>query len=154
PESLRAVIMRALSPDPRRRFPDGAALARALAAKEPGGSKKGPHLAAAAAVVALVFGAAALLHSSPPPPTLPAPPSPRPHEAKAPTVAELLALARERDKVGDMDGEMPLVARVLELDAKTPEGLYRRGIVKANRNDDAGAIEDANRSIELDPRLF
>jgi serine/threonine protein kinase/predicted TPR repeat methyltransferase len=158
PAPLRAIIARALAADPRRRFADGAALARALAAsKDPGETRRRPTLAIAGALVLILLGAAAFLVLRPSAPTsvhVSAPTPPPPSPPRSTTVAELLALAREKDKKGDMDGEMALVAKVLELDPKNPEGLYRRGIVKANRNDDQGALDDANRALELDPRLF
>ena len=160
PAPLRAVIARALAADPRKRFADGAAFARALAASTKPGERR-PYRAVAGAVVTLLLVGTAVffLRPSPAPPSqAPSPPSAGPPASppsppKAAGIPELLALAREKENTGDVDGEMALVARVLELDPKNAEAWYRHGVVRINKGDQQGASEDATKAVELDPHL-
>jgi hypothetical protein len=74
PGWLVAVLERALERAPERRFADGAAVARALAARSPG--RRGPALVALACVPIAIAAALALRAGNAPPPDRPAPATP------------------------------------------------------------------------------
>jgi regulator of sirC expression with transglutaminase-like and TPR domain len=164
PPWLRAVIERALSRDPRARFPDGASLARALAAGKPPTRGRWPQ---ALAVGSLLLGVGVCLvvsgRTPDPAPHIPSRPAPRAAPREAPPVApsrpepaDALAWTdrgRTREQAGDHDGAIADATRAIELEPGLLAAWDLRATAHGERGDPADAIADATHAIELDPRL-
>ncbi len=167
PAWLIAVIERSLAPSPRDRFPDGLALARALAGER---SRRGraPLVAAVAGLALLVTGLVLAL----------APDREREARAlvargieksgardwkgaiadftlalgRAPDLA--IAWARRAEARGesfDFEGELADAKKALELDPKLALAWRSRGDARGNKGDLDGEIQDESRALELDP---
>ncbi len=126
PAELAFAIEKALARDPAARFRDGLALAAALEGKGTT-ARRAPRLLVAGLGLAVLggLGAARRARARPAPPAPPSPPPTR------------------RDPA-------PVVSR-----GPNPEALkvLRRAVEKMGKNDNDGALADANRAIELDPKL-
>ena len=156
PAFFAAAIARALAPDPTRRFPDGAAFARALDAPP------SRPLAPVAAGAALAFaGALAGVAWSLWPQPAPAPPAPHASPAlpapepappsRRPEAEALLARAVELSHAGDLGGASATTTKAIEADPKFPDAFLERGAVRTALGDLDGAIADFSRAIELAP---
>jgi tetratricopeptide (TPR) repeat protein len=161
PPWLVAVIRRALAPDPRARFADGGALARALGAR---GAKEGDRgrrsialLAAGTALGGVLLGV--VLGRSGPRATPPAgpPPAPRPSAPEtrppAPATATLVERTSEAIGRGDWDAAVAAATRAIELDPSLAVAWGNRGLARGQKGDRDGEISDVTRALELDPRL-
>src|SRR5262249_6723644 len=127
-----------LARDPRERFQDGAALARALDAGRRSTGRR--WLVVAGVSLALVLGSVALAARprpvAPPPPTAPRPPAAPPRVAPPPP--------RDPDPPRLEEGDGPTSAAA----------LGERALRKLLSRDPAGAREDATRAIGLEPDLY
>jgi serine/threonine protein kinase/regulator of sirC expression with transglutaminase-like and TPR domain len=163
PAWLEAVVLRALSFDPNRRFADGAAFARALEGASQARSR-GPLLLAGALVGAVALGAALLLGRGIPPSSAPPespapsqkPPAPPPGtdmSAETRRKAAVEALERGLDDLskGRIDEAIADFDRVIELEPGAPAGWTHRGKARATKGD-PGALADFDKAVELGPR--
>ncbi len=163
PAGLEAIVRRALAPDPSERFADGAALARALGARDGkpaarrGARRLGTPLALGAAVGVgvllagiVAFGRATPRHEAPAP-SAGAPSSSRPPRSDPRAAGALAAMARgvERTKKGDWDGAVDDCTRAIELDPALSSAWENRGFARSKRGDRDGALADCSRAIEL-----
>ncbi len=163
--SLVAAIDKALHPNPRRRFPDCAAFARALD-KDFVAPRRSLALPLVGGVLLLGLagaGGAFLWTSGPPRPVPPvAPPPPGPNQATAATPgssAAALKTARRTElldkganalALGKLDDSIAYASAAIELDPLDAVAWQMRGVAKGSKGDPEGAIEDLNRAIELD----
>jgi tetratricopeptide (TPR) repeat protein len=160
PGWLREVVTRALAPDPRARFADGGALARALDA---GGGKRAPRrgltaaLALGVTVAAVLLVAVAFALSAGPrevSPRGPAAPAPRPPEPRSPGPAHALSRrALEKARARDLDGAIADATQAIELDPKDTLAWTTRAAARDDKGDSDGAIDDYTRALELVPEL-
>jgi tetratricopeptide (TPR) repeat protein len=164
PPWLELVLARALARDPRARFEDAGALARALEGSLPRSRPK--LLLLAAALLALVGAAAALLSTRapglpPPAPTLPAPTSPAP-AARAPTptppttdpkaeALELVARGASEYTAGRVEVAEDAFTRAIELDPRLEMAWANRSVTRRSRGDLDGSLADAQKAVELEP---
>jgi tetratricopeptide (TPR) repeat protein len=131
PPALEAIVRRALATDPRRRFADGASLARALREFTPRRSRL-PRLGLALVVPILLVVRMAW----------------REH-----TVAGLREAALEKHRASRWADEIEDLSRLIELEPNDAWAWAQRGAAR-NRADDLDAsIADATKAIELDPGL-
>ncbi len=164
PRWLTAVVERALSTDPDRRFADAGELRAAL---ERGGSGRGrTGLVAAAALLLLAGGGVAVglamrRDGGTPAPTAPTPETSVPLIPAKPAAplntseAESLEeRARGLLEKGDNEGALELAERAVALAPKRAQAYSRRGSVRISLGDTAGALADYDRAIELDPSFF
>ena len=141
PRELQAVLARALARRPGDRFPDGTALARALATFEkprPGRSRSA--LLALLAVLAIIIAVAIV-----------ATVSWRRERSRA------LEAATERARLKivacDWDGAIAESTAALELDPRCGLAFCQRGTARMSKGDPAGALADMDRAVELLPRF-
>ncbi len=181
PDWLQQLLRRALAPDPRRRFPDGAALARAL--RERGRSARGPAraLVAGTAAGALLLGGTLLALGTatartparpaptvlpapadlPAPPALPVPPAPpllatsplAPPSASPALARSLLEQGREKYGRRDLDGAIADFSRAIELEPTLASAWEGRSVALWAKGDLDGGIANANRTIEIEPEF-
>ncbi|MBI3726312.1 protein kinase, partial [bacterium] len=161
PAWVERAIERALARDPRARFEDAGAFARALREGAPRRARWASAalgavllLAAGVGLGALIFGPssnAAPTGTAPLPPpatttTKPAPPRVDPVKALLDKGAALLAKT-------DNDGAIAAFTKALELDPKCSQAFAGRGDARVRKwGEWDKAIEDLTRAIELDPR--
>jgi serine/threonine protein kinase/Flp pilus assembly protein TadD len=165
PPWLEAVIRRALASDPRARFADGAALARALGTQgavggPPSGAKENSRrafllrLAAGVAAGVLLLGVLVTLPGR-------SGAKPDPHGGKSepriptPTLSVEELVVRSRDKIlsHDWDGAIADATTAIELAPGYAPAWANRGSARANKGDLDASIADSTRAIELDPRI-
>ncbi len=155
PPWLEAVLVRALAREPRDRFADGAALARALRTRAPKSARPGRllvALVAGGALGALVLGA--VLRPRDRPVQKAEAPPPRPAPPRATNVAaarDLVELGGEKARHGDIDGGIADLSKAIELDPGLAIAWVDRGSARRRKGDRDGAIADLTRGIELDP---
>ena len=179
PAWLDEVCLRALQPDPRRRFASAAALREALTWRAPagaGGRTLLLPLLLGAVLVGGGGGAALALRAARPPapgegrppgsrPAAPAPqagassPAPTPlGPQRAPTPAEreeaarLLARARELRDAGDLPATLEQLDAALRITPDDPDMLFGRAVTRESLGDLGGARRDVERAIELRPQ--
>ncbi len=140
PAWLGEVLRRALARDPRARFADGAALARALEARGAKGVARSRRRALLVAGALLVPGAllvAALVPRTRAPGTDPA--------------QRLADLARDKANRGDLQGAVADCSKAIELDPGLAIAWSRRAWARGKGGDRAGEIVDLNEALRLDP---
>ncbi len=54
---------------------------------------------------------------------------------------------------GDLDGALAAFNHALDLDPRSPDALYNRGLTKAQQDDSDGAISDFSQALQVDPKL-
>ena len=166
PAWLEEVVRRALAADPRARFADGAALARALGARKASRTAASRRRRVLAALVpGVLLGAAVLAAAFVPGRPAPAAPAPiarelvkkeTPPVEPGPVSLSPRALVEQAgEKVGrdDVEGAIADCSRAIELDPGLAQAWAQRGAVRYRKGDWDGAIADATRAIELDPGL-
>ena len=176
PPWLATALARALTVDPRERFPDGGSFARALG--QHGGKDRRPGafvpLALGAALGAVSLGGAWLalgrkpVTAAPPPappPARPAPPSPsppglapapatpKPDPARRRQAEELDRAAERKADRDDYDGVVADETKAIDLDPSLAVAWARRALARLNKNDLDGTISDATHAIDLDPTI-
>jgi tetratricopeptide (TPR) repeat protein len=166
PAWLAAVVARSLARDPRGRFPDGSALARALEA----GARRSPvtpRVAIALAALVLFGSAVAIVivrngarpeaaaPASPPrppaPPTPPAPAPPAPRRDPDQRAVELTQRAINELLAHDLEEARDDATRAIELDPGLALAWGARSQARRALRDAAGSEADATRAIELAP---
>ncbi len=172
PGWLDVVVRRALELDPRARFADGGALARALqggkvtdARSRPvvplvvgavlgGGLVTALALAVSSRPVALAPGGpVALAPARPVAPSRPAPAPPAPDSPARAEARRLAELGNEKGRAGDFQGAIGDCSRAIEVDPTFARAWASRGDARGAMGDADGAFADCSRAIELDPRL-
>ena len=147
PPWLEKVVRRALAPDPRARFADGAALARALQGGANGARRVPRAPLFLGAVLGLGVVAAVLLAARPAGSVERSPPR-KPPLANA---ARLVELGEEKFRSGDLDGALAALTKAIELDPGLVRAWLERGLARGAKGDKEGEIADLTRAIELDP---
>ena len=142
PRWLQALVGRALARNPKKRFPDGAALARAFAERRDPGRPWAWRLALGL-VLALALGYGGL--------ALNAHLAEQAAKKKAALVEEAIEAGRKREVRGELAKAAEAYSRAIEADPLSASAWGNRGRVKTKLGDADGAIVDCTRSIELDP---
>src|SRR5262249_54080077 len=137
PRWLEAVVARALARDPRARFRDGWALARALSSPEKVPPRRSaPLLFVVGGVTALGLVALAASRRRPAPGRAPVPPV----RSAPPTAASWCERGRVRRMHEDFDGAIAAYDRAIELDPKRAEAWCGRGTARSYKRDFDAAI--------------
>jgi tetratricopeptide (TPR) repeat protein len=164
PAWLEAVIVRAMARDPRARFADGAALARALSGRGALVSRRQPLaltlvVGAATGAFILAAGSVALIRSKPgpgasPPERRPAPPvSPQPEATPRVSARDLCERAHENAMRGYWGAAIADYSNAIRLDPTLAAAWSGRGWARGHQDDWAGVIADYSKAIELAPTL-
>jgi tetratricopeptide (TPR) repeat protein len=157
PPSLEAALRRALARDPRERFADGAAFARALGAAEeaplPGRGLKTALVAGGVAALALLaLGVTARAGTQPESRTAVAASTALPRSDRERAV-ECEKRGFARMAAGDLDEGIALCTKAITLAPDLAQAWLDRGYAKAFKGDMAAAERDWSRAIQLDPKL-
>ena len=143
PPWLEGVVLRALSPDPARRFPHGGILAGALRGvpEQSPGSRTRPR-PSRFVLLAACLGLGAVLASIL---------AWRPRTVPGPGAMELVKLAQERTRARDWEGAIAHCTKAIELDPRLASAWRERGRARLSRREWDATIADETRAIELDP---
>jgi tetratricopeptide (TPR) repeat protein len=155
------VLARMLARDPRERFPDGHAVARALATAS---TRRGPLLSFALILVALAatgLGLALAGRDSVPAPAPPPVPVPIPvpvsaadrDRARRLEAIAITVQAQEAVSRGELDRASEEATRAIDRDPGCVEAWFVRGRASMALADYGRAIADLTRAIELAPGL-
>ncbi len=169
PAWLEEIVFRALDPDPRVRFLDGASLARALAApaKPVRAKEAGSRRVLVPALLGALVGALALaaafagMRGTRPatvqrPPVKPSvvPPAPVPPPfASDLSTHDLVVLGQAKIKAHELDEAIAALDRAIQLDPTLAAAWAERGAAREEKGDRDGAIADLTKAIELAPEL-
>ena len=159
PAWLAAIVERAIARDARDRFPDGLALARALASRAAPARRRAPLVVALAILLAGAAGLAWVLAPRASPPPAP-PPKPAPNPVAVPVagaephqLSTLLSSAAKKLGARDWAGAAEDCSRAIELDPTNAAAWAGRAAARGNQGDLDGELADATRSVELAPEM-
>ena len=163
--ALRAVVDRALDPDPQRRFQDGHDLGRALRGVTTTPRTRRGVLATISVVLAAAgFGGGFVLSRPAPEPTpgrvppLPPPSAPPartpPASPVAPAPGDARTLVADAEKAiaaSDFDSAISILDRALELDPRNAAAFANRGRAHRRKGQYAPALADYEKAVEIAP---
>jgi tetratricopeptide (TPR) repeat protein len=87
-------------------------------------------------------------------PNKPPPPTPAPYVAPTPAPDEaLITEGKERHERGDNAGAIEALSKAIALNPKNANAFFWRGMYFFRTNDDAAAIADFEKAMELDPTM-
>ena len=159
PAWLASIVERAIARDARDRFPDGLALARALAERAAPARRRAPLVVALAILLAGAAGLAWLLAPRASPPLAP-PPKPAPNPvavrvagAEPHELSTLLSSGAKKLGAGDWAGAAEDCSRAIELDPTNAAAWAGRAAARGNQGDLDGELADATRTVELAPEM-